>query len=148
LVPSGDPDGAVRASDAERERVVDLLRGASAEGRLTIEELETRTAQALAARTRAELEPLTADLPRSTAHAEGIASTRGRRHGPSRDHLAAYVAVNLLLIVIWAATGAGYFWPIWPLLGWGIGVFSHSAPFCGAARRRHGSRSHRTPSPT
>ena len=27
-----------------------------------------------------------------------------------------------MLIVIWAATGAGYFWPIWPILGWGLGL--------------------------
>ena len=33
-----------------------------------------------------------------------------------------------LLVVIWALTGAGYFWPIWPMLGWGIGVLSHAAP--------------------
>jgi 2TM domain len=37
-------------------------------------------------------------------------------------HAVSYVLVNLLLIGIWAATGAGYFWPIWVLLGWGIGL--------------------------
>ena len=26
------------------------------------------------------------------------------------------------LIGIWAVTGAGYFWPVWVLLGWGVGV--------------------------
>jgi uncharacterized membrane protein len=25
--------------------------------------------------------------------------------------------VSAMLLVVWAATGAGYFWPIWPLLG-------------------------------
>jgi len=40
-------------------------------------------------------------------------------------HLALYIAVNLLLIVVWALTGAGYFWPVWPLLGWGIGLAAH-----------------------
>lgn len=34
----------------------------------------------------------------------------------------AYVVINALLIVIWAASGAGYFWPIWVLGGWGIGL--------------------------
>src|SRR5207244_8137411 len=29
---------------------------------------------------------------------------------------------------IWAATGGGYFWPIWPILGWGIAVACHAAP--------------------
>jgi hypothetical protein len=52
-----------RASDAEREAVVARLRDAAGEGRLTVEELTERIDAAYAARTRAELEPLTADLP-------------------------------------------------------------------------------------
>lgn len=39
-----------------------------------------------------------------------------------RAHVLAYVMVNALLIVIWAVTGAGFFWPVFPMLGWGIGV--------------------------
>jgi len=39
-----------------------------------------------------------------------------------RNHLATYLIVNSLLVAIWATTGAGYFWPIWPILGWGIGL--------------------------
>ena len=39
-----------------------------------------------------------------------------------QGHLAIYLAVNALLVAIWAFTGAAYFWPIWPILGWGIGV--------------------------
>jgi uncharacterized membrane protein len=38
------------------------------------------------------------------------------------SHLGVYVAVNLLLVGIWATTGAGYFWPIWPMLGWGVAI--------------------------
>ena len=56
------PEG--RASDAERELVVARLRDACAEGRLTVDELADRIAAAYAARTYAELDPLTADLPR------------------------------------------------------------------------------------
>ena len=52
-----------RASDAEREQVVVRLRDASAEGRLTLEELSDRTALAYTARSHAELVPLTEDLP-------------------------------------------------------------------------------------
>ncbi len=44
-----------------------------------------------------------------------------------RVHFAVYLAVNALLVLIWAATGAGYFWPVWPILGWGIGVAAHAA---------------------
>lgn len=39
-----------------------------------------------------------------------------------RSHLVVYLAVNTMLVVIWAVSGAGYFWPIWPILGWGIGL--------------------------
>jgi hypothetical protein len=37
-------------------------------------------------------------------------------------HLFIYVAVNSLLVVIWWFLGAGYFWPVFPILGWGIGL--------------------------
>ncbi len=37
-------------------------------------------------------------------------------------HARIYVGVNLLLIAIWAITSRGYFWPIWPMLGWGFGL--------------------------
>lgn len=37
-------------------------------------------------------------------------------------HVIAYVTVNLMLVAIWYATGASFFWPIFPILGWGIGV--------------------------
>ena len=44
-----------------------------------------------------------------------------------RVHLAVYLAVNALLVLIWAMSGAGYFWPVWPMFGWGIGVAAHAA---------------------
>ncbi|MQA86221.1 MAG: DUF1707 domain-containing protein [Streptosporangiales bacterium] len=58
-----DPGSEVRASDAEREQVVELMRQASAEGRLTLEELVERSDAAYTAKTRGELERLTRDLP-------------------------------------------------------------------------------------
>jgi len=54
---------AVRASDAERDRIVARLRDASAEGRLTLEEFMERMAGAYEARTHGELEQLVRDLP-------------------------------------------------------------------------------------
>ncbi|WP_330330646.1 DUF1707 domain-containing protein [Streptomyces sp. NBC_00536] len=53
----------LRASDADRERVVERLRDAVAEGRLDMDEFEERLEAAYRSRTYAELEPLTADLP-------------------------------------------------------------------------------------
>ncbi|MDH6224258.1 DUF1707 domain-containing protein [Streptomyces sp. MJP52] len=59
---AGSPPG-LRASHADRDRVVDVLRIAAGDGLLTAEELDERLETALSARTLAELEPLTADLP-------------------------------------------------------------------------------------
>src|SRR5207302_5647065 len=56
-------DRPIRASDRERESVVDVLRDAYTEGRLTLEEFEERTSTAYAARTWDELRELTGDLP-------------------------------------------------------------------------------------
>jgi Domain of unknown function (DUF1707) len=67
-----------RASDTEREQAVARLRDASAEGRLTLEELAERTALAYRASTHAELEPLTADLPAATAAPSAAARPRRR----------------------------------------------------------------------
>lgn len=61
--PAGQLTGTVRVSDSERERAVDVLSKAFAEGRLTAEEHDTRVERAYRARTRAELLALSADLP-------------------------------------------------------------------------------------
>jgi hypothetical protein len=42
------------------------------------------------------------------------------------SHLVAYLVVNAMLVGIWAVTGRGYFWPVWPLLGWGVGLILHA----------------------
>jgi hypothetical protein len=52
-----------RASDTERERVVGLLRDAATHGRITVEELDERSAAAYAAVTRSELAAVIDDLP-------------------------------------------------------------------------------------
>ena len=53
----------MRASDADRDRVMDVLRNATAEGRLTADELQERLEAALTARTFGDLAALTEDLP-------------------------------------------------------------------------------------
>ena len=40
-------------------------------------------------------------------------------------HFTVYLCVNTLLIIIWAVTGAGFPWFVFPLGGWGIGVLFH-----------------------
>lgn len=39
-----------------------------------------------------------------------------------RTHAATYVIVNVMLVGVWALSGAGYFWPIWVMAGWGVGL--------------------------
>lgn len=43
-----------------------------------------------------------------------------------RVHLGIFILVNGMLVTIWALAGAGFFWPIWPIGGWGIGLASHA----------------------
>jgi hypothetical protein len=114
----------LRASDADRDLAAERLRAAAGEGRLSSDELEERLERALSARTEAELAPLTADLPGPV-----------RRPARVRPDLGPYVSVSVLLIAIWALTGMGYFWPVWPIVGWGIS-FLAPGRLGGSCRRR------------
>lgn len=55
---------------------------------------------------------------------EAIERLKGRREFVT--HLVTYVVVNAFLIMIWYVSGAGYFWPVWVLGGWGIGLALHA----------------------
>jgi Domain of unknown function (DUF1707)/2TM domain len=140
-------EATLRASDAEREHHVELLREHAGEGRLTPEELSERLDRVYEARTRGELSAVLDDLPAIRPARDRVAGAAGDRAG-FYSHLTTYLLVNLMLIGIWAATGAGYFWPVWPLLGWGIGVASHAsetfldrgAKLCGGRPRSRAPR--------
>ena len=41
-------------------------------------------------------------------------------------HLLVYVLVNSTLVAVWAMTSGGFFWPVFPMLGWGIGVIMNA----------------------
>jgi hypothetical protein len=58
-----------------------------------------------------------------------------------RIHLAVYVAVQALLIATWALTsnwdgGLPFPWPIFPILGWGIGLAAHYAAYSAMRNNR------------
>jgi hypothetical protein len=129
MVPIEPTDVPMRAADADRDRTVERLRLAAAEGRLTPDDLERRLESAFAAGTYAELESLVADLPQP----EGPSPARGER-----PQLTAFVATSVLLMAIWALTGMGYFWPVWPILGWGVFVVP-AALYGGRVRARRRS---------
>ncbi|MCP3425993.1 2TM domain-containing protein [Rothia sp. AR01] len=67
-------------------------------------------------------------LPRADAESQ-LRERAMKRLREKREfllHLVIYLAVNVLLVVLWASSeDPGFFWPIFPILGWGIGVFSH-----------------------
>jgi hypothetical protein len=78
--------GYLRASDADREQVVDALKTAFVQGLLTKDELGMRAGQALAARTCGELASIVASIPARRPPAPAARSARAPAAGPSRDH--------------------------------------------------------------
>ena len=61
------------------------------------------------------------DTREQAVHDRAAAQLKKRRdfHG----HLLVYVLVNAFFVVIWAVIGVhGFFWPVFPIVGWGIGV--------------------------
>ena len=53
-----------------------------------------------------------------------------------RNLLVTAAGILVVMIAIWAISGGGYFWPIWPMLGWGIGVLADAGRLGRPCRRR------------
>jgi Domain of unknown function (DUF1707) len=107
---------AMRASDADRDAVLADLSEHFQAGRLTAEELDERTGQALAARTWGELRELLADLPAALPATSGRPPTpAGRVARPPIAALAGLgIAVAVLLGVV--TGGWGGIWLVLPVL--------------------------------
>ena len=118
-----NPD--MRASDADREHVAQMLRDGAGDGRLDMDELSERLDSVYAARTFGELNTLTKDLP--VAAPQPSRELARPRHRPR-----AFVWISVMLVAIWALTGAGYFWPIWPMLWFAFAAMRYR----GRMRRR------------
>src|SRR4051794_1934064 len=129
------PVTSVRAGDRDRERTADLLGQALSQGYLAFDEYEHRLQAAVAAHTAGELHALLADLPTAQLH-RNDPQRRAARHRAARlsvrIHLGAYLAMVVIVLTVWLAVGltagAWFFWPIWPILGAGIGVVGHALP--------------------
>jgi Domain of unknown function (DUF1707) len=108
----------LRASDAEREHLCDELREHMMAGRLSQEEFEERLGLAYAARTRADLDALRADLPMSPARvARAVSERRSHLRRRVLQEAGGSASVSLLCVGIWLAAGAsGSFWPVWVIL--------------------------------
>jgi hypothetical protein len=107
----------LRASDRERETVVEALRTHAVAGRLDADELEQRIERAYTAQLRGDLVPIVADLP-----PQPRPQPRPQRRLPDFSPV---IAIAVLLVAIWALTGAGYFWPVWPIGAMALGAFKH-----------------------
>jgi len=98
--------GRLRASDADREQVIDTLKAAFVQGRLTRDELDARAGRALASRTCAELTALTADIPAAPIEAQ-LPPKPARAH--TRKRVNTKVAVrSAYAIILPPALGAAF----------------------------------------
>ncbi len=125
----------VRAGDREREKTANQLGQALAQGYLAMDEYETRLQAAFGAHTTAELRQLVADLPLGQLRRNDPRRREAKRAAARRGvqiHLSGYLAMVVIVLAVWLAVGltagAWYFWPIWPILGAGIGLIGHAAP--------------------
>jgi hypothetical protein len=133
-----------RVGDAERDEVAQRLAEATADGLLQFDELDERLSRVFAARTGGELAVVTADLPAEWLWERQRTERAARGAVEARRGLAAQVRWYLLvmagLVAVWAAVGvtahAWYPWPVWPALGWGIGLVKHArAAYAGQTPR-------------
>jgi DUF1707 SHOCT-like domain len=111
--------GYLRASHADREHVINVLKAAFVQGRLTRDELDARVDQTFAARTYAELAALTADLPAGLARPEPVGK-------PARGEGGRPVARPGPVIRVATVLYAGV-WPLALLVPWPKGIDGDSA---------------------
>lgn len=75
---------------------------------------------------------MSSEMPSTVEPTTGEQSLRERavkrlkKQSDFRVHVLIYLMVNTFLVVIWAMTDAGFFWPIFPIAGWGIGVVANA----------------------
>lgn len=124
----------VRASDAERERVAAILAAAAGEGMLTFDEVDERLTAVYDARFRAELMPLTADLPDEGRHllaqaAPAPSAGRAAARAGLLRHAAMVAVVAVLLVAAWWRSDAPFFWPVWPLAFLTFRLMAHARRF-------------------
>jgi hypothetical protein len=133
----------VRAGDRERENTAGQLGLALSQGYLDMPEYERRVGSAFAAQTTGELRALVADLPVGRLHRNDPrrrAAQRAAARLSVRLHLAGYLLMVVIVLTVWTAValtgGTTYFWPIWPILGAGIGLLGHAIPIRMCTRAR------------
>ena len=97
----------LRAGHADREQVIEALKDAFVQGRLTRDELDARAGRALAARTRAELAALAADIPAAPAGPVGAGPVRPPAPARRRPLARAAAGSGICLVIAFAAVWVG-----------------------------------------
>ena len=97
--------GHIRASDADREQVIDTLKAAFVQGRLTRDQLGARAGQALVSRTYAELAAVTDGIP---ARLSGVAASPVLPAGRTRQPGSRKAAACAAGVIIPASMGAAF----------------------------------------
>ena len=100
--------GHLKAAHADREHVIDLLKAAFVQDRLTKDELDARTGQALTARTYAELGVLTADIPATLPAARPPRQPARPQNRPKQAHLVRNAAIGSVSCLTVAAAAFCY----------------------------------------
>lgn len=138
-------DANLRIGDHEREEASVELRAHFAAGRLDVDEFSSRLDEVYRATVAADIDRVMRDLPRTglatppagarpqwaartLVHSQVMPRVAGGQrlmHRAYRAHVRTFVVVMALLVAIWALTGGGGFWPVWPLAFWGFFVFRH-----------------------
>ena len=104
---SSGQDATLRVSDAERQATADQLKAHFAAGRLDMDEYDERLQQALAAKTRRDLDDLLRDLPPTN-----VASTQAPRGRPS--FMPVFVAIAVIAtLALTLSVAHGFFFPWW-----------------------------------
>lgn len=108
--PGAGGPGDLRASQADRERVIDAVKAAFVQGQLTMGELDARVGQALAARTYAELAAVTAAIPVGPDQGRPPETARAQPRQPGNRPVnrgACVIAATTLAAGVWAGVVAG-----------------------------------------
>jgi Domain of unknown function (DUF1707) len=158
----------MRASDADRQQVIERLRAALDEGRLKMDEYIDRMGLASEAVTYGDLAPLCADLPESGAvsrpdprppapaapqPAPPVVTARGGMPTALKvlwTIWGAVVSVNLVVWVLVSATTAHliYPWPLWVAVPWGAVLLAVSVGVGQIRRASHPEQRHLPPGQT
>lgn len=121
----------LRAADSDRDIVHRVLADAYADGRLDRLELDERQNLLTAAKTLGELPPLVSDLVSATSvvstgsttdrdRPELVVQATGHYRSELRQSLWGLISASLICWTIWFATGSGFPWPLFVMLGTGL----------------------------